>query len=88
MAKKISKMQNQASPIPARRQLSQSTTGQAPKTSSLSSGSPSPIRRAPPSYESIRQSPEKSGKIQVKSTNSPMIHSTSFVYKSIFYTFD
>ena len=72
--KKISKMQNQASPIPARRQLSQSTTGQAPKTSSLSSGSPSPIRRAPPSYESIRQSPEKSGKIQVPSISLPMIH--------------
>ena len=77
-------MQNQASPVPARRQLSQSTTGQAPKTSSLSSGSPSPIRRAPPSYESIRQSPEKSGKIQVTSINLPMIHNTSFVYKSIF----
>ena len=81
-------MQNQASPIPARRQLSQSTTGQAPKTSSLSSGSPSPIRRAPPSYESIRQSPEKSGKIQVRSINLPMIHNTSFVYKSVLYTFD
>lgn len=33
-------------------------------TGGSSSGSPSPIRRAPPSYESIRQSPEKSGKLQ------------------------
>lgn len=43
-------------------------------TGGSSSGSPSPIRRAPPSYESVRQSPEKSGKGQVGYTGS----STSF----------
>jgi hypothetical protein len=52
-------MQNHPSPTPARRHISHGSTGGA------SSGSPSPIRRAPPSYESIRQSPEKSGKVQV-----------------------
>ena len=58
-------MQNHPSPIPARRHISHGTTGQTPLTGGTSSGSPSPIRRAPPSYESIRQSPEKSGKLQV-----------------------
>ena len=53
-------MQNQPSPTPARRQFSHGTSAQT------ASGSPSPIRRAPPSYDSIRQSPEKSGKVFMK----------------------
>ena len=52
-------MQNQPSPTPARRQFTHGTSGQT------AAGSPSPIRRAPPSYDSIRQSPEKSGKVQI-----------------------
>ena len=58
-------MQNHPSPTPARRHISHGSSGQTPLTGGASSGSPSPIRRAPPSYESIRQSPEKSGKVQV-----------------------
>ena len=53
-------MQNQPSPTPARRQFTHGTSAQT------ASGSPSPIRRAPPSYDSIRQSPEKSGKVFMK----------------------
>ena len=53
-------MQSQPSPTPARRQFTHGTSAQS------ASGSPSPIRRAPPSYDSIRQSPEKSGKVKKK----------------------
>ena len=67
-------MQNYPSPTPARRQVSHGTTGQTPLTGGTSSGSPSPIRRAPPSYESVRQSPEKSGKIQVVPYNSRLYY--------------
>ena len=56
-------MQNQASPTPARRQFTHGTSAQTV------SGSPSPIRRAPPSYDSIRQSPEKSGKVEINVYN-------------------
>ena len=53
-------MQSQPSPTPARRQFTHGTSAQS------ASGSPSPIRRAPPSYDSIRQSPEKSGKVKIR----------------------
>ena len=55
-------MQNYPPPTPPRRQSSQGSSGQI--LAGSSSASPSPIRRAPPSYESVRQSPEKSGKVQ------------------------